>query len=104
MKQEILKRLEEMAENPEGVLAECVEESCDRIRILPRDFDIIPRSEENPNGLSDAELSMELRKMKYWVGRKDAPRLHDEVLAAYKGLGFQEGMSGAYCPDHVPSR
>lgn len=82
MKEKVLKRLEEMAENPEGILPVCCIENCDKIKIV---FD--PKSDF------------------YWVNKKDFPnpQMYYLILESYHQLGidnnYTQGLSHTYCPE-----
>lgn len=80
MEQKILKKLEEMAKNPEGILSICSDKPCGKIKI-------VIESKDN------------------WVGRNDFsnPEMYDSIVESYHDLGpktnFQEGLSHGYCPE-----
>lgn len=80
MEEKILKRLEEMAENPEGILSVCSDEDCRKIKI-------VLDSKDN------------------WVGRNDFsnPEMYDLIFKSYHDLGpktnYTQGLSHGYCPE-----
>ncbi len=101
MEAKVLKRLEEMAENPEGILSICIDGNCGKIKAIPNDINLNPRDEDNPEGLSDVEI-MEISK-RYWVKMEDVPELYERVVALYSQKEKEHsgaGVSGSYCPDH----
>ena len=75
----ILKKLEEMARNPKGILSICCVENCGKIKIVC----------ESEN----------------WVSREDFPNpeIYNNLVEAYRKLGpekkFTEGLSHGYCPE-----
>ena len=84
MEEKVLKRLEEMAINPKGILPVCCVEDCDQIKIVI--------DSEDP----DKEF--------YWVGKNDFSdkKIYDVIVESYYQLGiekgFTQGISHTYCP------
>jgi hypothetical protein len=85
MEEKILRKLEEMAENPNGILPICSVENCDYIKVVMNPED--PESEF------------------YWIGRNEFsdPKMYDMIVKSYHDLGpksgFTEGLSHSYCPE-----